>query len=273
MNWKQAIRRIAPPLLVDLHAKIRHGAQMGHVWGGVYEHFRTVPTGGDGFRGSEWLRSLQVALEHQAAQCTADGTLSPSVAGENSMLPLLGSVVCHETKKVTVLDFGGGAGGTFLPFISGMADCRAVDYHVVEMPEICEIGRRFWSREARIHFHAELPSELPAVDIVYISSALQYVEDYRGLLRRLCEYRPRFFLFVKLSAGDIPTYATRQRNVKGSSIPYWFVNVGELIALMAEAGYGLRFKGVLEREYNQDNFPERYRLRRACNLLFARAAP
>ena len=271
MTWKYFLRRIVPPLLVDLHARVRHPAPSRYIWEGVYEHYRDVPKAGEGFSGAEWVASIQAALEHQVARQGATPTFPLGASGENRTLSLVGSVVCGETGKVTVLDFGGGAGGTFLPFISGMAGCDAVDYHVVDLPAVCAIGRRFWKDEPRLHFHDELPSGLPAVDIVHIDSALQYVEDYRGLLLRLCEYRPRFFLFVRLSAGDIPTYATAQRNVRGSTLPYWFINVGELIDLMAAAGYVLRFKEQLDREYNQDNFPARYRLGRTCNLLFANA--
>lgn len=272
VTWKRLLKRVTPPFLMDLYAKGVRPASSGFVWEGIYDNFAAVPTTGAGFSGDEWLSSMQAALAHQATRPGATATFPLGVAGESATLALLGSVVCHERRRLTVLDFGGGAGGTFLPFVHGMAGCDAVDVHVVDMPAVCELGAKFWAGEGRIHFHAELPSKPSRVDIVHISSALQYVEDYPGLLRRLCEYEPRFFLFVRLSAGDIPTYATAQRNVRGSTLPYWFLNVNELIALMAGAGYELRFKELLAREYDQSNFPPTHRLGRTCNLMFARAA-
>ena len=110
------------------------------------------------------------------------------------------------------------------------------------------------------------------MDIVYTCSAMQYVEDYADLLKALCAYRPKYFLFVKLSAGDIPTYATAQKNVPGTVIPYLFLNVEEVIRIMKGNGYGLIYRCLLDREYDQGNFPPEYRLGRACNLLFEGAS-
>ena len=85
----------------------------------------------------------------------------------------------------------------------------------------------------------------------------------------MAEYKPQFFLFVDLASGEIPTYATAQKNVRGSVFPYWFINVREIVELMVGLGYKLIFQGLQDREFDQNNFPERYRLNSACNLLFA----
>jgi hypothetical protein len=85
----------------------------------------------------------------------------------------------------------------------------------------------------------------------------------------LAEYQPQFFLFVDLASGDIPTYATAQKNIQGSVFPYWFINAREIVDLMADLGYKLIFRGLQDREFDQNNFSETYRLKRACNLLFA----
>lgn len=59
----------------------------------------------------------------------------------------------------------------------------------------------------------------------------------------------------------------------GMTLPYWFLNVSEVIGIMAEHGYALIYKNAAaEDSYDQSNFPEAYRLGYACNLLFARAS-
>ena len=49
---------------------------------------------------------------------------------------------------------------------------------------------------------------------------------------------------------------------------YWFINIGELEELAAQFGYNLIEHSELSREYDQDNFPKKNRMGRACNLLF-----
>ena len=112
--------------------------------------------------------------------------------------------------------------------------------------------------------------DLIHIDIIHMVSVLQYIEDYAALIRTLCAYKAKCFLFVRLSVGDVPTYATAQKNVPGMTLAYWFINVNEIIEVMSANGYSLIFKSASEQEYDQNNFPQQYRMGRTCNLLFSR---
>ncbi len=270
MNWKRIVKSCVPPIAIDLLRSYKGGVRRGYTWAGIYEHYHDVPSTGLAFEGDVWAGSRCQLFESQFGR---KNEINSAVAVEDVLLPLLVSVLSTESRSVRILDFGGALGETYLrvKILLGQ-DCQ-VDYHVVETPRMCEQGIALFENNDQIHFHSSLPAGLSDVDVVYVSSALQYVEDYVDLLQKLSAYQPRFTFFVKLSSGDIPTYATAQKNLRGSTIPYWFINIEELLQIMRDAGYSLRFKSVLEREYNQDNFPEEYRLKRACNLLFARAQP
>ena len=269
MNWKRIVKSCIPPIAIDLLRSYKHGTQPDHTWEGIYEHYKDVPGNGLAFESDVWADSMGQFIQSQLAD-KKNGINSTASLAENAFLPFLVSIISTEKTSVRILDFGGGLGATYLHLRSLSRQSCAIDYHVVETPRLCEQGGALFRNDNQIHFHSSLPV-LGDVDVVYISSALQYVEDYVGLLQKLSAYQPRFILFVKLSSGDIPTYATAQKNVRGSTIPYWFLNIDKLVEIMSAAGYVLTFRSVLEREYNQDNFPEEYRLKRACNLLFSRA--
>jgi putative methyltransferase (TIGR04325 family) len=270
MSLTGLIRRIVPPLLLDCvsHGLRRRGAG-GH-WSGVYRTYRDVPSAGPGFEDPRWLRgsrSRMVQLMRTVKEC---GSVPAAPESEASLLPLLAAVVGQTSGRVRILDFGGGLGISYPPVVTALVQCDAVEYHVLETPSLCNAGTRLFEHDARIQFHARLPSPAPAVDIVYLSSALQYVEDYAGLLRELAACQPAYFLFAKLSAGDFPTFATAQRNLAGSVLPYWFLNVDELAGHMAANGYTLVFKQLLQPELASQSLPEPYRPRYTCNLLFSR---
>lgn len=238
-----------------------------YFWDGIYGHYRDVPTHGDRFDGDEWINKTRINTERLLASSREHGSIPKDTVGEHTLLPLLASAVCESAGKVSILDFGGGMGVTYIHLISSLPNC-AVSYYVVEREGIARGGAELFAGDARIHFLSELPAGSD-FDIVYMSSALQYVEDYPSLLRMLVAYRAKYFLFVKLSSGDFPTYATAQKNVAGTTLPYWFINVGEIIELMAAGGYSLIYKSALEQHYDQTNFPPEYRMDRACNLLFS----
>lgn len=132
-------------------------------------------------------------------------------------------------------------------------------------------GCRLFEQDGRIHFHHSPPDKLPNVDIVLVKNALEYVDDYAGVLKTLCAYRATWFLFLELFAGDFPTYASAQLNMPGTVMPCWFTNANEIIGIMEQCGYALIFEGVMDERVNQDNFPEEFRLPagRPSMMLFA----
>ena len=130
-------------------------------------------------------------------------------------------------------------------------------------------------KKYNIQFHTELP-KLDRIDIVHAGSSLQYIEDWKVMLRKLSNYAPDYMLLEDLYAGDIPTYSTAQYYY-GSLIPCWFFNINEIIEQMKSLEYKLQFKSTfvakilgIEQESPQKNFPKKYRLGHACNLLFVR---
>ena len=244
------------------------------IYEGIYPHLKDVPVSGAGFSGSEWLAKSSVKILDMLEKAKAPSTV-PSVAAFNSgLLPMVVAMAADQHSTVKVLDFGGGPGFGYVPVISAIEGSRSVEYHVVEMDGVCELGERVFQDDSRIYFHSSLPNDITNVDVVHLGTSLQYIEDWKGLLSELAGYLPRYYLFDDLQAGDIPTYATSQ-TYYGSKIPCWFFNVQEILDAMTDLGFDLLFKSTYlatilghQQEIPQANFPEEYRLGHACSLLF-----
>jgi hypothetical protein len=52
------------------------------------------------------------------------------------------------------------------------------------------------------------------------------------------------------------------------TLAYWFINIREIIEIMAANGYSLIFRSAMAQEAAQANFPPDHRLDYLCNLLF-----
>ena len=241
-----------------------------YIWEGIYSRYQDVPAAGDAFGGDYWIDRTRSYTEESLSASRDSGFIPVGVTGEHLILPLLASLRCKARGQVNILEFGGGMGIAYIHVLNSLVNCQSINFHIVESERVTEEAVRLFEHDKRVHFYSKLPAQLPDLDIVYMSSALQYVEDYTSLLKILAGYGAKYFLFVKLSAGDFQTYATAQKNVPGTTLPYWFINVKEIVELMAAAGYSLIYKSALEQRYDQDNFPEEYRLGQACNLLFSR---
>ena len=244
------------------------------IWEGVYRTFSEVPAKGPGFRGGRWREScLRKSLDLRQ-RANGAKTISEIPSYRGSLLPVLAGLIYAGFGRVRIMDFGGGLGFNYYPVRYGLPQWDHLEFHVVEVEEVCRVGKDFFFGEPKIFFHPSLPEATLGFDIVCMESSLHYMEDWKGLLSRLCAYGPRYVLLSDLPAGDIPTYATAQ-NYYGSKIPVWFFNIEDILTEMDRNGFKLIFKSACiaailgrEQEMPQENFEEDYRVGYTCNLVF-----
>ena len=266
MSLRKILRGLTPPALTEFYRRAR--GDFESPWEGVYKHYRDVPASGGDYAGDAILTAMAEHTRKLKENLAAGADPGEDCGGDNLLLPLLAAA--STSRPVKILDFGGGLGDGYLCLKAAMAG--PVEYHIVELDRTCAEGRRLFTGAGDIVFHDALPRDLKNADIVHINSALQYIEDYKGLLEQLSDYRPRHILLVRLAAGEIPTFATMQKNFAGTKLPHWFFNIGEITQLLAARGYRLVYKRPAARSYAQDGLPPEYRLPegRMSNLLFSR---
>lgn len=248
-----------------------------HIWEGVYPHMDQAPECGSGFAGPLWMERTRAKVGEELRLFRENGEIPDSAKYRQYVLPVVAALVGHGRDRLSILDFGGGMGTGYLALMADMAEVNKVDFHVVEMASVCQAGRELFAGGPAPHFHETLPEQPATMDIVHCGSVLQYINDWRGLLSRLAQFRPSHMVLSDLMAGDIDTFATVQ-NYYGDTIPHWFWNVNDVIDTVHALGYRLLFKapyvGVFLGEQGplpMDNFPPERRLRHACHLVFAQA--
>lgn len=246
------------------------------IWEGVFPSFAEAKAAavGSGFAGDIYReRALNAALECLGA--LADGNPIPAFHKQRStILPAVAAMMLGSRERVDILDFGGGLGIGYMTLLESLTRAKEViDYSIVEVAELCEQGRKLFPQD--IHFSAELPQERK-FDLIHSASALQYVEDWQGMLSVFASYRPDYLLLSDIFAGEIETVATLQ-NYYNSKIPHWLLNLDELLSVLSDLGFELVMRSfVTSRRLKTDgmlpmeNFPPERRLRETLHLLFRR---
>ena len=237
-------------------------------WDGVYPHLRDVPADGSTYdderRIGEMLRFAQGALAKQR------GGIDPELW--HDALAVLAGLIAAERGAVEVVDFGGALGTAYIHLLTSLPHGAQIAFRVIDQEKMCAAGRHLFEGDARIAFDTSLDSVRAAPDIVYANSVLPYIEDYAALLKKLAGLGARYLLVARLAGGSYPTYATRQLNLKGQVLPYWFHNTEEIKGILRSSGYALAYEGLTGPEYDQRNFPASHRVGRMRNLLFRRQA-
>jgi putative methyltransferase (TIGR04325 family) len=256
-------------LLVDLIRRLSPYRQPPFTWEGIYPHLSDVPTENGTYNCDDRIAEF---LEHTGSMLALVCAGEKPDPGWHGEVGLLASVISASRSKVRVLDYGGGLGLAFIQLLATVHGNAAIEYHVVELEKACTAGRQLFADDSRIHFHTSLPSLRDGVDIVYASSVLPYMEDYAELLRQLAALNAPYMLLTQLAAGNFPSYATKQLNLGGQILPYWFLNLEEVIGIVTASGYKLVYEGQAGPEYDQSNFPKTHRIGRMLTLLFVRAS-
>lgn len=254
-----------PEFLLQLARAVREiRYRMRLTYSGAYKSFEEVAEVGDGYEDDEWaITSAQYS--RWAIAKNESGFIPAAVSNETALLPLLISV----SQATRILDFGGATGFSYIAAKYGAI--RGIDqYVIVDHPNVCAIGRELFKDDSRVKFVERVPQE--QFDVVLIGSALQYVNDYKKLLRTLTDIKPRWFLFTKLPAGENVTFVSAQVNLPGKRLASWLFNVRELVSVMESLNYKLIFRGANDGSVNQEKHEPKYRLGQFCNLLFEAAS-
>jgi putative methyltransferase (TIGR04325 family) len=261
-------------VIIDRVIRYASRARRPFIWEGIYNHFRDVPSKGAAFDSEEWISSTRQstasALESLSSQ--PDG-IPYDIPSYHSLFSLTVALVRQHRERVRVLDFGGGMGLALANLLRSLGEETPkppIDYLVIDNDRSCRDGVGLFNQSDFVRFSPTLPPNSGNVDIILLSGVLQFVEDYKSILQRLAAFNAPYWLFTFVPTGDIPTFASGQKNVPGSTIPVWFFNLGELLEILKTLGYQMIFKAALERKFDMDNFPPTHRLPKQCNLLFHR---
>jgi putative methyltransferase (TIGR04325 family) len=252
-----------------------------YIWEGVYKTFEDAlkDTTGSGFSGNTYQeRSLAAANECLVA-LDSNEPIPNFHKQRSNFLPVVVAMAMgnkiDSDSTLTILDFGGGLGIGYMVLKESMSNnIKSVDYAIIEVPEVCSVGKTLFKKNEIKYQDSILPFQ--EFDIIYASSVIQYIEDWQALLIKFSDLKPQFILLSDVFAGTIESFVSLQ-NYYGSRIPHWFLNLDDLVNCFSDVGYQLIMKSYatsrrLDHEdiIPMSNFPKRNQLKMTLHLLFKR---
>lgn len=264
-------RLFIKPVLHELRKSIRRALKRHFhlfTWNGIYSSFEEIS-----IHPAQYDDRIEVE-KHLSWTKSALNTvqLGKTPALWHDALGIVAALIGNSKQNVRVLDFGGAVGSGYVQLLGALPKNIKIDYHVVELDNMCSVGRELFNDYYDIKFHSGIPAMDGKIDVIYINGALQYMSDYKAFLSSVCHTGASYILFGRLPAGDVPTYATEQLNLRNVTLPYWILNLGEFTNILGSNGYRLIFEGFSDQEFDQDNFPVTHRLGRFRTLLFAQSS-
>lgn len=269
---KQHLKRILkmwmPPILVQLFKK--QPPPKVNTFEGVYDDFAQVPNATD-YNNNASLADLekQLRIKLNAHAGHACASIANNRSQITNLLPLLISSI--NEKPIRVLDFGGGAGDTYLD-VASLISIENIDYFVHDLPEAIRIAENIFPSSKKQLPNLTFIDDLTCIneiDLIYLGSVLQYITDYRQTLLSLMQMKPKWVFLTDHFMTKHSTYVTAQVNMPERTIPYRILSVPEVSALFSNNSYRLVYESRnYEPLHHFDNFPPKFSIGESYNLLF-----
>jgi putative methyltransferase (TIGR04325 family) len=149
------------------------------------------------------------------------------------------SLTARHKDRLSILDLGGGV-GQFSPLTSALLPEVEIDYHVVDTPALCSLGREL---NPELHFYDDESWQGRQYDLVLASGALQCTEHWQGTLQALAKATAGHLFVTRIPiVFRSRTFVVLQRAEDyGFETEFlgWFVNRDEFLACATEVGLEL----------------------------------
>lgn len=184
---------------------------------------------------------------------------------------LISEVKKFNCKNITIVDFGGGLGLSYLPLKNSGYD--NVNYKIIEVPKVVSMGNLVYKNDKNISFYSDIENVELFPDIVYIRTSLQYAVDPFSILVKAASLKPKKIILCDTACGNIKTFLTYQL-WGDQKIPYWFLNRGEIVETLSSSGYNVNKESVSQSIEHNDSFrdlksyPDGYRITTLIDFIF-----
>lgn len=266
---KDLIKMLTPPIIIEAYKKLFYKNQSAQFFG-VFSDF-SEPKDEDPWIDEEgWVKLSKSKLDKVLAN---HEKLLP--LGYHAGLGCLVFIINHLSKNnpnhiCNVLDWGGGTGFIYHVIKNGFMNPTGVMWYVIDNERLRDIGKLYKQPTDNIRFYnyQELKSINCDLDIIYINTSLQYINNHRELFDSIIN-NTKYVVLTRLIAGDNATFITSQ-NVCGRMTPCKFLNKNEMISYFDERGFKLVFASQCEdfSAFYDKSVPLNLRIPYDINLIF-----
>lgn len=245
MNFKDLAKDFCPPILLKLVRQFRNKNNI--TFTGNYASWAEAALHASGYDSDaifQRVREAALKVKRNEAVFERDSVCFYHEEYRWPTLACLLSIAAERDGQLNVLDFGGALGSFYFQhrkFLSKLQECR---WAVVEQKHFVAFGRAEMLDNV-LKFHETIDDCLAegGVDVVFVSSVLQYLKSPYVMLAKLAQTKALYLLIDRTPfiAGDQDrlTIQNIPETIYSASYPAWFFSREKFNAFIAGAGYRL----------------------------------
>jgi putative methyltransferase (TIGR04325 family) len=243
VSLKELVKDCCPPILLRFYGVLRNKRIK---YKGSYISWAEAEKYASGYESDaifQRVRTSSLKVKHREALFERDSVCFYKKDYRWPALACLLAVATERGGQLNVLDFGGALGSFYFQHKSFFARVvKKLRWSVIEQAHFVECGRNeFESNELKFYSDIKTCIQNESVDIVFISSVLQYIDNPRDILNQLSNINADYILIDRTpfieSDKDALSIQVVPEAIYKASYPAWFFSNTSFIKLISEIGY------------------------------------
>lgn len=246
MKTKQFIRDWCPPILMNWIRSLR--ANNGLSFSGDYASWSDAKIKSSGYDAEQVLQRVSEAalkVKRGEALFERDSVCFEKAEFRWPVLACMLSVAASRSSNLNVLDFGGSLGSFYFQHKDFFSNLMQVRWAIVEQAQFVKFGQEHLQDDVlRFYDSIESCSIQQPIDVVLLSSVIQYLEKPREVLSSLAAIGAPYILIDRTSfiahESDRLTVQTVPKAIYDASYPAWFFSEKLFLKTMLDLNYRLQ---------------------------------
>lgn len=237
MTIKSVIKKLTPPVFIDLMYYFKSNKNECIYWGGNYASWQLAKQNCEGYDTETILNQCKNALlrvKNGEKAYERDGVVFDEIAYSWTLLAMLQRIAMENNGELCVLDFGGSLGSSYYQNKDFLKTVKSIKWCIVEQPHFVECGKRYFE-ETNLHFYYTLNDCLAEnkPHVLLLSSVLAYLEQPNDWINAFIDLKLPYIIIDRTAFVDndypILTIEKVPASMYKASYPSWFFNFAQLI--------------------------------------------
>ena len=238
---KQIIKKITPPIVVDLFKKpTKYG------FFGDYTDWEKAVADSSGYDSPvifEKVKTSAMKVKQGLVAFERDGVTFDTKQTSWPVATMLLLSASYNDNNLNVLDFGGSLGSSYFQNIEFIKHLRELHWAIVEQKNIYEYGKQYFEDE-HLSFYKSLEEALNKVkpQVFLAGSAIQYIEKPYELLGQIIGNDFESIIFDRtlfFNGKEVLTVQKVPPRIYDASYPAWILDIDKFKEFFKKNGYGI----------------------------------
>lgn len=250
---KKVLKKVILPIFIDLLKKLNNKPIETNdiIWFGPFENWDVVSKDFGGYDDGDILEKCKNSLlkvKNGEAVYERDSVLFNEIQYSWPILASLQKVALENSGSLNILDFGGSLGSSYFQNKTFLNSIKNLSWNIVEQEHFVSCGQEFFQNsELKFYKSIDLCLEENSVDVLLLSSVLQYLDKPLEFFETLKKYHFKYIIVDRTTFTDglesKLMVQTVPESIYSASYPCWFISSSEF-----KGGYSDSFINISDFE-------------------------